>query len=223
MPTPTLLQGSITMIDIGYVITSHGDYSVPLNHMFKNLPLSFPIDQCVIISGGHEYRDLEDWNGIPRFITTHNSWDYTSLIEIIENDFPWLPKKLFFLQDTMIIGTRTHELVSDIGDFAAVAAFGGQCNLCLYDRDYLSSQWNFIQARRNCSKLDSIIHEGALWKTCPPQYRSHYNPDNAKCDIIGIGKPYDNAERITEYYNAVDILKFKANYGQNMHALIHHP
>lgn len=205
--------------ELGIVINSHKDYDVPLWKLIWNINSyddSIPI--YVAIAGHDSYAKLISVDNIQRICVNHNSYDYTAMIEIVETK-PKLPPYLLFLQDTMEIGPNTIELALDINpEHYATAAFGGQCNLVTYRYDYLLGMVDFILDRRNMTKRESIQLEGYLWKQLSEYTRGHYT--NADCVIKGKGNPYSDVERIEEYYTALDITKWKANYGQNMNNLI---
>ena len=121
----------------------------------------------------------------------------------------------------MEFGMNTDYLVRQADpDVDATAVYGGQCNLALYRADYLLSHtmWKFIQDRRNMSKLDSIFFEGKLV----------HLTTNAKAypgdlQMLGVEYPYSNVPRMKEYYSGIDLVKWKANWGQNMSNLVTRP
>ncbi len=194
---------------VGILITSHRDYGLGLKRLLNSLN-RIP----VVVTGGYAKR--------ARLKVTHNSYDYTGLIEFILNPEILKTNWILTLQDTMECGDKTERLLKAFKPEplkVAYAAWHGTCNLCIYRRDYLLEQRDFILAQKNCTKLDSIHQEGALWKTLKPDLRGELQPYACYSDL-SIHYPYSNVPRIKEHYAALDITKWKANYGQNMESLI---
>lgn len=210
-------------MDVGYIISSHKAYEIPLNKLVDSMFVSgvTPGNIFVAVGGYTEYKEVIEGNW---YNVDHNSFDFTGLIEFLQQD-AWTPEYVMTLQDTMEFTEQTHALVMDGVDVTkeAIAVFGGQCNLVLYSSDYLYTVRDFIFAHKDMSKLESIRQEGILWKMLPDNRRGHYN--NGTMDVIATeAYPYDtNIPRIVERYNAIQLLKYKANYGQNMNNLITEP
>ena len=206
--------------DVTYIINTHGKYSVPLQRLLDSMSY-IPKHRIIVVIAESTVRDeiLILPNGMRLVHVAHNSFDYTGALSLFQYNLLTYPY-IFFLQDTMEFGMNTDYFIRKIPiDADAIAAFGGQCNLVLYKRSYLEVQKDFILARENLTKLESIHYEGALWKNAP----HHTSYHNSTMEIQGSGNPYGGAERIKEYYHAIDLIKWKANYGQNMHNMILHP
>ncbi len=205
--------------DVTYIINTHAKYTLPLEKLLDSM-LYIPKDRIILVVAGSGLDKAVDLgNGIRMHMVTHNSFDYTGAIALLDQDIP-TADHIFFLQDTMEFGFNTDYLIRQANGYAlATAVFGGQCNLVLYRRDYLFNPVvvDFIQQRRNLSKLESVHFEGALWKGLD-KGKDHYR--DATCEIQGEGTPYSDIPRIKEYYGAIDLIKWKANYGQNMHNMI---
>lgn len=223
---------------IGYLINTHPLYFKPLNALLKSMVAGgVHVADILVVSGGNQLGGIptiESWSTFPTgcnlIEVEHNSFDYTALIEAVmlpHEPFFKEHTHLFLLQDTMEFGPRTHELVQTADPLKwATAAFGGQCNLCLYRYDYLLAMKDFILRQRNLTKEKSIAVEGALWKmlTQNLSHRDEASYANGAYQYFdGVFKPYSDVERIKEYYAGVDITKWKANYGQNMQAMIVKP
>lgn len=197
-----------------YLVSSHASYKAPLKRILKSLG-GLP---TMVVTGGCKERRVLDASPDKIVVETdHNSFDYTALIELMRvfetMEKGLLPDHIFLLQDTMELGARTDELVKQANIHAcATAAFGGQCNLCLFRLDYLLAHRDFILSLRDCDKGRAVEAEGKLWRDAPEDRRLSF--ENATCEVVGEGKPYRGARRIREYYAGVDITKWKANYGQ---------
>lgn len=221
-------------MNVGYLINTHAGYLRPLNHLLHTFPLHLQHHgHVLVVSGGNPLAGiprLQKYRGCHLLEVEHDSWDYTGLIELVlaPDSIPFFRDHTHFfcLQDTMEFGEAAHEKISAADPAKwATAAFGGQCNLVLYEKGYLLAMRNFILARRNNTKLQSIEQEGALWKLLTQnlsrRHEATFPPGTH--EVVGKGTPYGGAERIKEYYLGVDIGKWKANYGQNMNSLIVKP
>ena len=216
---------------VGYLINTHAGYVAPLKRLLVTLVEGgVACEDVLIVSGGNVLNGIPRYGrffGFPLLEVEHNSWDYTGLIELVMDPnakFFHEHTHFFCLQDTMEFGTQSKALIEAADpEVNATAAFGGQCNLVLYNKVWLFATRKYIWEQRNNTKLQSIESEGALWKCLAdkPDQRRTFAPGTH--DVVGKGTPYSEVERIKEYYAGVDIVKWKANYGQNMHALVTKP
>lgn len=211
--------------DVTYIINTHGDYGLPLRRLLASMAY-IPSDRIKIVRGGSTVGYIDGYTehrmeSIDVYHVMHDSYDYTGAIALLDDRIP-TADHVFFLQDTMEFGMNTDYLIRQANaQHLATAVYGGQCNLVLYRRDYLEHAEiaQYIRQRRNLSKLESITHEGALWKNL--KLKDHY--PNSSMQFLGIEKPYSDVDRMKEYYEGVDLIKWKANWGQNMHALVTRP
>jgi len=214
------------MIEPIYIINSHIDYSGPLSVLLDSMR-SIPNSRKLIYVAGCTEARLFEHEGVLFHYVTHNSFDYTGLIELV--DRPALlggwRTHFFCLQDTMELGSNADALIGETDESKwTTAVFGGQCNLVLYSAGYLMRQKPFIDSMRNCSKKQSVEFEGELWRRCPEPYRAVYPHSHIEVKT-NVQSPYgqSSATRIQEYYRRVDIVKWKANWGQNMEAMVMKP
>lgn len=199
---------------IGVLVVSHVKYCAPLQNCVDTLG---GFADRLIVVGGCDERRLGVRHGTVCLEVEQNSFDYTGLIEMVNN--PVLVEgwtHLLCLQDTMeATPIITHELCKLARPEAvATAASGGQSNLVLYQVDYLMSRRDFINARFNCTKRDSVDYEGALWRGLPEGGRDQFRA--ADCVVLDKGCPFGNTTRIKEFYTALAVTKWKANWGQSM-------
>lgn len=190
-----------------YLISSNASYAEPLKRLRRSMSLDY---EAFIVVGGCKN---VGWVGDYRMVS-HDSFDYTALIDFVDSDFDFKPSHVFLLHDTMEFTPETDALIrqADPDMDATAAVDGGQCNLCLFRTDYLMTKREQILKMRNCTKLEAVQFEGVLWKDAPK--RAVY--PNATVDVLGEEKVYGGLPRRIEFYRSVGIRKFKASYGQDM-------
>src|SRR5262245_1962644 len=125
---------------VGYLISTHIGYAGPLEHLLLSMK---HIDPSVvfIVSGGHDrYNEVKRQDGHRVFEVPHNSFDYTALITLVEQNWA-VPDHLFPLHDTMELGPNAVRLIASApDDCPAVAVWHGFCNLMLLRTDYVRSR-----------------------------------------------------------------------------------
>jgi hypothetical protein len=173
-----------------------------------------PRRAIVAVIGGYP---APGWRVEPRRVVTHhathNSYDYTALISLLEypDAYPnWT--HVFLLHDTMELGPGSDRLIKQADPaLKATAVWGGECNLALYRVDYLLSCRAQLFGLKNCSKQYAVDMEGFLWRQLPETERGSYPGGIAIGDVSA---PYGGAGRQRVYYSGVDLIKWKANWGQ---------
>ncbi len=198
---------------LGYLISSHKDYVAPLARLLASMQnIHRPL--IAVVSGGHaETSHAHATDGALVCCVTHNSYDYTALIDFVEHpdDYPdW--SHVFLLHDTMELGMDSSASIRQADpSLDSVAAWGGECNLALYRVDYLLRRRDAILALKDCTKLQAVEAEGFLWRSLPPDRRGVYP---GGIDIDYTQAVYGGMERQRVVYTGVDITKWKANWGQ---------
>ncbi|MGH8597033.1 MAG: hypothetical protein ACREXT_10295, partial [Gammaproteobacteria bacterium] len=150
--------------NLGYIISTVVGYEAPLTRLLASMPMHA---HCAIVAGrGGNRTESETSFGISVNVP-HNSFDYTALIDLVEypDSYPdW--SHVFLLHDTMELGPQSDILIRSVDPtLASIAAWGGECNLCLYRVDYLASRRDEIVALKDCTKLRAVQAEGFLWRT----------------------------------------------------------
>lgn len=194
-------------MNILYAISSHESYAKASSHLLKSMPLEALNDTMLVIGGWAADSEM------PRERTVkHNSFDLTALISLVENPLEGY-SHIFLLHDTMEFGPKTHELVYTANpDHYATAIWGGQCNLMLLRYDYaLTHAREWILTQKNAPKQEAIHSEGVLFRSLPSHLRGSYSGDMIE---MGVEYPYGDSPRMKEYYSGVDLVKYKANWGQ---------
>src|ERR1051325_1603630 len=142
-------------MNIGYLISSCVGYAKPLQKLIRSM--NVPTRDIAVAVGGHSRRSRHMILVWHTFVD-HNSYDYTALIDYVENpnEYPdWT--HVLLLHDTMQFGFNTERLVHNADPAKkATAVWGGECNLALYRVDYLLACKNQLVALRNCTKLAAV-------------------------------------------------------------------
>lgn len=194
-------------MNVGYLISSHISYDAPRAHLLRSMGAIDALRVLVAVGGC----DTDARDGLTLAVR-HNSFDYTALIAFLELEASPAWSHVFLLHDTMEFRPSTDHLISAApADAPAVAVWGGFCNLGLLRVDYLRSRATEVLSWRNCTKAEAVNAEGVLWRTAPPP---HYQYPGT-CHEIGTARPYGGAERVVEHYTGIDLVKYKANWGQN--------
>jgi hypothetical protein len=205
---------------VTYLISSHVGYAQPAQRLVESMRRN-GVERFKVAIADCGVADLKAWRELPGVLrlgdpvvpVAHNSFDYTAAIAAVDGRFGPLGDHVFLLHDTMEFGPATDRLIRTADPACPVTAvYGGQCNLLLLRTDYLRAQADWLRTLRNCSKEQAIAAEGELWRRCPEHLRGHY-PDSP-CLVVGEGTPYGGATRIQEFYPAIDLTKWKANWGQ---------
>lgn len=195
--------------DFAYLISSHASYHAPRQRLLGSMAGIDPARIVVVV--GESAGDTRI-DGIRHIGVPYRAFDYTALIAYVESDGWGLPEHLFLLQDTMELGPDADALIRQADPtHKATVAFGGQCNLGLYRADYLRHRAPFLTALKHCSKLASVESEGMLWRSLGPLERGSYG---GSCVEAGTAIVYGGAARLKEHYTGVDVIKYKANWGQ---------
>ena len=194
-----------------YLISTYRGNEEALGRLLRSMEYISPERKIVVCGGctnaGYCARTSAQL-GVRYFRATHNSFDFTALIEGLSGEFE-LPARVFTLHDTMELTDRADELINAVDTSRdAVAAFFGQCMLVSFSREYLLARADDILSWRDCSKDAAIAAEVRLWADCAtaalyPGYG---------CQVTG-RVPIDRAERLREFYPGVGVVKWKAHWG----------
>jgi hypothetical protein len=200
---------------IRYVISSNVRYeSVTLPKLLGSMTDINPFNILVVVGGADEPAEVMR-NGVTFLYVQHNSFDYTGLIEIVEREIPsdWW----FWLHDTCQCGPRFRELVEGNFDpdkdmtalYATVHGYA-LCNLGMYRHSLLLQSKDYILSLKGIDKHNACLNEGELYHR-EPGTKGIY--PNSLLYHIGSSQVYrGEVPRLIEYYAAVDLYKFKANW-----------
>jgi hypothetical protein len=181
----------------------------------------------VFIAGCSEYSE-KIVDGIVQYELTHNSYEYSPLIEICEREHE--SEYWFLIHDTCKVGKNFKRLLYNIPpDRPSKIALGNSpvMSIGAYRFDYLLSVKErlyeikntdySIESMRRWKDWGAPNEDYILWKTAPPPavYGNH------GMEILDHENWYGtNTIRRTEYFHSLDIYKNKSNWGQSFGNMI---
>lgn len=211
---------------VAYIVSSHFSYA-PLT-----LPILLPSllnsgvpseDIFIVMCGCVREFDVKTTQGTFWYVN-HESRNFCTFVEAIRDIRKDVMSKythMWALMDTSKAGPKFFQLTSNFdvnADAIGAKAFhnnGCQTDFAAYKLDYLHSKWSVIAAYKNCEPLANLIWEGRMFAEATHKewyggYPGGMDVIAGPKDIYGTGVP-----RITEYYNTIDLYKYKSNWGQN--------
>lgn len=222
------LYPQLSLADSGkkvkYVISTHVTYwDITKRRLIRSLSRAGinNDDLLVVIAGGDEIKEYKE-KGIEYIQTTHNSWEYTALIELgrrKRTDADWW----FLLHDTCEADTNFEDMVSkfDIGMnydvvYGVPTPVLGQFNIGLYNIDFLIRESDFFSGLKDITKAEGIkveLDRGHLGIKSKALLVSVVNGLNASRTRITENRDvYGNGvERQVYYLTACGLYKYLAN------------
>jgi hypothetical protein len=166
--------------------------------------------QITVVVGGADKVWDEVCDQVHYRYVTHNSFDHTGLIEVIESDLEgeyWCA-----LHDTCEAGPRFYEAICTFDPDLEHTSIDrdGWMNMGVFSGDFLRGNAAYILSLKNCSKTRAMLSErlymhmgfsGSIERT---PYR-----------IMGEKQPYPGSNlRKVIYFEAADLYKYMANHTQ---------
>ena len=207
------------MIKIG--ITSHIDfYKKTVNIALRYYAQAgIENDMIYVFIGGCTEESYEKINNIHYYFVTHNSIDYTAMVEIVEKEIE--SEYWFLIHDTAIVGSKFKELLYNFpigAEKVALLPFPAM-NIGLYNYQYLLGIKDTILTLKNTDysyeaiqrfKKFGIDQEDYILFNTPPK-PALYGPE--EWYITNYENWYgSNSRRRVEYYPNLDIYKSKSNW-----------
>jgi hypothetical protein len=204
-------------------VKKYSDYTLPII-IPSLLESGIPREDIYIFEGGYDERTVENYNGITHIKVAHNSFDYTALIDIVENNLE--SEYWFLIHDTCKVGPKFAELVSKIPEgepdvICMLGAVPGTMNICSYKYTYLKEKYDQIVSLKNTDYTEQGLlkaKEVAANAENTLQIGSIlYNPELFS-DILFERQPSqylnNGVNRNVRYFGNLDVYKYQANYGQ---------
>lgn len=181
-------------------------------------------NQIFVFNAGFSEEKTEKIDNITHYYLTHNSYEYSPLIEIVEKEL--ISDYWFLIHDTCKVGPSFKELLYRIPEnnpSKLSLKDSPAMSIGSYDYNYLISIKQKLLAIKNTDySNESLVkwkkwgvpnEDFILWKTYPDPVI--YN-NNKNWSIVSYENWYGtNTIRRTEYYPSLDIYKNKSNWGQS--------
>jgi len=204
-------------------VKKYSSYTLPVI-IPSLLESGVPKENIYIFEGGYDERTVGEYEGVTHIKVANNSFDYTALIDIVENELE--SEYWFLIHDTCKVGPKFNELVSNIpeGNPDVVCMLGsnpGTMNICSYKYTYLRDRYNQILALKNTNYTDEglLVAKGvaAAAENSLQVGSVIYNP-HLFSDILSEREPShyvsNGVNRNVRYFGNLDLYKYQANYGQ---------
>jgi hypothetical protein len=198
-------------------------YSVPV--VIKSL-IECGIDknQIIVFHAGHQQRKVQEIDGIINIFLNHNSFEYSPLIDICENNLQ--SEYWFLLHDTCKVGPKFKELLYNIPlERPSKLSLKSKPSMSMgsYRYDYLKSIEQKLFAIKNTDLSPQSVMQWKLWGVPNEDYIMWMTePTPIIYNGLDTWELVDNknwygtkTQRRTEYYPSLDIYKNKSNWGQS--------
>lgn len=193
---------------IKYCISSHITFqAVCLPKLLSSLS-EIPKSDIIVTVGGATRRRSETKNGIRFFYVPYNAFEYSSFVNIIENEIEsdyW-----FLLHDTMQASGNFYRLSRCIRckTDVVLASKKGWCNLGAFRYNFLMSMSDEIKTWKNISKDKAVQLERRFYR---PKASISWYP-NLDVTNKGYEDVYQTGViRKIDHYHSVNIIKYGAN------------
>lgn len=186
-------------------------------------------DDIVVFIAGHDYTDENIIDNIKYRYLDFNSFEYSPLIDIVENNLE--SEYWFLIHDTCKAGNNFKNLLYNIPynkPQKIALKDSPSMSIGLYSYEYLKSVQNKLLDIKNKDYSNNSINfwknwgvpneDYILWKTLPsPEI---YN-NNLNWEVLDYKNWYGtDTTRRTEYYYSLDIYKNKSNWGQTFNNMV---
>lgn len=212
------------------VATNINFYKLSLPIIIESL-LSCGIEksQIYIFNAGFSEDKTEEIDGITHYYLSHNSYEYSALIEIVEKQL--ISEYWFLIHDTCKVGPKFKELLYNIPDSKAeklAIKNSPAMSIGSYRYDYLLSLSDKLLSIKNTDYSEGSLQKWKSWGVLNEDFilwKSNPQPliynDNKNWNIVAYENWYGtNTTRRTEYYPSLDIFKNKSNWGQSSNMTI---
>lgn len=188
-----------------HISDMHRSIPVLTSSLFRN---GIEPSQIHVVAGGFDKAEELKINGVTIHGVTHNSYDHTALIDVVERDIPgwWW----FVMHATSDVGPNFVNRILEKGfDYEHVAVLEhGWLNMGLMSRPFIEKNANYILNLKNCSKMQAILTEQMYWRMA--ETRDYYNSVNPNI-YAGSREIYqDGMQRQILYLDGCDLYKYQA-------------
>lgn len=207
-----------------------------LGYYKKTLPILLPtlIESGVekerihiFISGSHKH-NKEVIDGYQYYFVNYNSFEYTPLIYIVENNME--NQYWFLLHDTCKVGKNFNKLLHNIPAHlpnTITLKKSPSMSIASYKYSFLKSQEKELLSIKNTDYSEASIQKWKKWGVPNEDFIPRKDPTRAIYNnwswhtVSGNDNWYGTKEtRKVEYYNSLDLFKSKANWGQTNNSIM---
>ena len=194
-----------------FVISSHvSSETIAVPKLVKSLlACGVPPEDILVVVGGSKKESVTVRKGIKTAFVTHNSYDHTGLIYLLESEetHPWW----WAMHDTTEAGKDFYQQILSVGPTHEHIAVGGEgwLNMGLFSLEFLKRIRAYVLSLKNCSKLAAILSERVyprLTQSGSYAPQGHFTFLEHR-DVYG-----DGAIRRVIYYKAIDLYKYQSFY-----------
>ena len=189
------------------------------------------LDDIIVFHAGYDEREEKIIDGIKNIFLNHNSFEYSPLIDICENNLK--SEYWFLIHDTCKVGPQFKELLYNIPeDKPEKLALKSRpaMSIGLYKYSYLKSVEQKIFTIKNTNYSHESMMKWKLWGVPNEDFILWMTEPNPKiCNKKDEWSVVDNENwygtnttRRTEYYPSLDIYKNKSNWGQTGNNMVLH-
>lgn len=197
--------------DIRYVISSHIKYvGVTVPRTLRSLTVDSGIgsDRILVVCGGARTATCMMVDGVEHRFVTHNSYDHTGLIEVVEKGerSPYW----FALHDTCETGPEFRACSQDIDPSLEYtsAVREGWFNMGAFSWSFLQREADYVVSLRNCSKVQAILTERNYMRLARSGWYG-----SGEIRYLGFENVYGNGvQRSRLYIPGLDMFKYQANW-----------
>lgn len=190
-------------------ISSHINNTKQRDAVIGSLCSGIPVHFFI---GGCENRMQKYENDIVHHYCNHNSFDHTSLIEILElnlySDY-W-----FVAHDTVTFGDKSIDSINNFGrgDHISISK-AGWWNMGLFSNDFIQRNKEYILSLKNCTKSQAILSE-KFYKRLSFE-DTFYCQENEILDLEYKDIYCEGYLRKPIYFKSLDITKYQKYYPES--------
>jgi hypothetical protein len=169
-----------------------------------------PKENILIVSGGWDKNSQYIRDGIEYHNVSHNSFDYTGIIDIVDKNLE--SEYWFLMHDTCELGVNFYNYIHNFDKSSEYVAvdINGFLNMGLFSWDFIVNNRNYFMRMRNCGKGRAILAEKMLLRLGKS---SCYNKNQSQ--FLAYGDVYNTGQmRNMFYYEGTDLYKYQANISE---------
>jgi hypothetical protein len=196
-------------LNFSIAISSHINNTKQRDAVIGSLCGGIPVH---VFIGGCENRKQKYENDIVHHYCNHNSFDHTSLIEILElnlySDY-W-----FVVHDTVTFGEKSIACIENFGpgDHISISK-AGWWNMGLFSNNFIQRNKEYILSLKNCKKSQAILSEKFYKRLSHND--EHYCEENQITDQEYKDIYAEGYLRKPIYFSSLDITKYQKYYPES--------